>query len=60
MNEYPEIQPSSDFISQHFCDDTVKGGEDLHRKLRLDAALIDQVIESIGERQADAGLREQH
>lgn len=50
---YLESESSPDLVSQDFGDDLVKGREDLHRQLRLDATLVDQIIESVGQRQTE-------
>lgn len=46
---YLEGQSGPNFVRQDFSDNLVKGPKDLHRQLGLDTALIDQVVEGIGE-----------
>lgn len=54
---YFEVQASLDLVSQDFCNSTVEICEDLHGKLRLDTAVIDEIVERIGERKADTVSR---
>lgn len=42
------------FIRKHLGNHTVKGRENLHRKLGFDPAFVDQVVERISEGKADA------
>lgn len=51
---YLEREPGPDLLGQNLGDDLVKGGQDLHGQLRLDAALVDQVIKGIRQGQAEA------
>ena len=52
--KYLEREPRLDLLPQRLGDATIEVRQDLHRQLRLDAALADQVIESVGQRHADA------
>lgn len=54
---YFEVQASLDLVSQYFCNSTVEICEGLHGKLRLDTAVIDEIVERIGERKADTVSR---
>lgn len=49
---YLEREPGPDLLGQNLGDDLVKGGQDLHGQLRLDTALVDQVVKRIREGQA--------
>lgn len=51
---YLEVQARFDLVRQDFRDTFIKIGNDFHGKLRLYAALVDQIIERIDEREADA------
>ncbi len=50
---YLESEPGPDLLGQNLGDDLVKGGQDLHSQLWLDAALVDQVVKRIREGQAE-------
>lgn len=50
---YLERESGPDLLGQNLGDDLVKGGQDLHGQLRLDAALVDQVVKRIREGQAE-------
>lgn len=52
--KYLECKSSSNTVGQDFCNDSVKCRQDLHRQLRFDPAIVDQVIESIGQSKAEA------
>lgn len=45
-----------DLIGKDLSNDAVKVGQHLHGELGLDASLVDQVIQSIGERKTDANI----
>lgn len=49
-----ERQPCLDLVLKHVCDGSVEVGEDLHRQLRVDASVRDEVIESVCQGGADA------
>jgi len=51
---YLERQARLNLLSKHLRDTPIEVRQDLHRKLRLDATLADQVVERIRERHADA------
>lgn len=51
---YLEVQARLHLASQYFGDGPVKAGDDFHRELRLHAAVVDEAIEGVDERQADA------
>jgi hypothetical protein len=55
---YLERQPRLHLISQYLCDTAIKVRQDLHRKLRFDASLADQVIEGVRESHANASMRQ--
>lgn len=44
---YLERQSGPDLLGQNLGDHLVKGGQDLHSELRLDTALVDQVVQGI-------------
>ena len=46
---YLESQARANLLLQNLRDRSVKVGQDLHRQLRVDAVLRDQVIESVCE-----------
>jgi hypothetical protein len=48
-----EGKPGADFIRQYLGDNPVKCGEDLHGELGLDAAFVDEVVQRVGQRQAE-------
>lgn len=50
---YLECQPGPNFVGQDLGDHPVEGRQDLHGQLRLDATFVDQVIEGIGQGQAE-------
>lgn len=52
-----EGKPSADFIRQHLSDNPVKSGEDLHGELGLDATFVDEVVQCVGQRQAETRWR---
>lgn len=51
---YLEREPGPDLIGQNLGDNLVKSGQDLHGQLRLDAALVNQVVKGIRQGQAEA------
>lgn len=51
---YLERQPRLHLVCQHLRDTPVEVREDLHRKLRLDTALANQIVQRIRERHANA------
>ena len=51
---YLEVQARLDFIRQHFRDRLVEGGDDFHGSLGLKTARVDEIIESIDERNSYA------
>ena len=51
-----ERKPSADFIRQHLGNNPIKGGEDLHGELGLDTAFVDEIVQRVGQRQAETGL----
>lgn len=51
---YFEVQSRLDLIGQYLSDSFVERSDDLHGQLRLDATIMDKVIESIDEGQANA------
>lgn len=51
---YLERQPGLDLLLEDVCDRAIEVGEDLHRQLRVDAVVCDQIIERIRERRAEA------
>jgi hypothetical protein len=55
---YFERQPRLHLVGQYLCDTAIKVRQDLHRELRFDAPLTDQVIEGVRERHADARIRQ--
>jgi hypothetical protein len=55
---YLERQSRLHLVSQYLCDTAIKVRQDLHRELRFDAPLADQVIEGVRERHADARIRQ--
>lgn len=50
---YLERKLCLDFLSQDFGDNPVKVRENLHGQLGLNSSFVDQVIESVSERQTD-------
>lgn len=52
-----EDQLRFDFVGQDLCDRLVEGRDDFHGRLRLKAARVNEVIERVDERHADAGRR---
>lgn len=50
---YLERHPRLDLVLQHLCDTAIEVAQDLHRKLRLDAALSDQLVEGIHQSPPD-------
>ena len=55
---YLERQSRLHLVSQYLCDTAIKVRQDLHRELRFDAPLADQVIEGVRESHADASIRQ--
>lgn len=53
---YLESQPSLDLLLEYIGNSAVKIGKNLHRKLRVDAVVCDQIIEGICQRRAEARL----
>jgi hypothetical protein len=51
---YLERKPGPDLLGQNLGHYLVEGGQDLHSQLRLDAALVDQVVKGIRQGQAEA------
>lgn len=49
-----ERQSRLHLIGQHFRNRAIEVREDLHRQLRLDATLADEVVERVRQRHADA------
>ena len=49
-----ERESCLDFVRQHFSHHAVKIVQDLHGELGLDAAFVDQIVDSVDERLADA------
>ncbi len=54
---YLECQSGPHLLCQHLRDTTVKVRQDLHRQLRLDATLADQVVKGVCQSHADAEKR---
>jgi hypothetical protein len=52
---YLERKPCAHFIREHFCNNTIKRGENLHGELGLNPAFVDQVIERIGKGETETG-----
>ena len=52
--KYLERQPGLHLLRQNLSDAAIEVRKDLHRKLRFDAPLADQVIEGVRKRHADA------
>ena len=52
---YLEDQLRFDLVGQDLCDRLVKGRDDFHGRLRLKATRVNEVIERVNERHADAG-----
>lgn len=50
---YLERKPGANLIGKDLGNDTIEGREDPHGKLRLDPALIDQVIQRIRKGQSE-------
>jgi hypothetical protein len=50
---YLERQARLDLLLQNFTNGSVEVAKDLHRQLRVDTMLRDQVIEGIGKRCSD-------
>lgn len=51
-----EGQPGSHFLREHLGYHLVEGGENLHRQLRLDAAIVDQIIQGVGQGEAETAV----
>lgn len=49
-----ERQPRLDLVLQRLSDGAIKVGEDLHRQLRVDAVLADEIVKGVSQRIADA------
>lgn len=56
--KYLERQFNLHLLRKHLGDHTIKRRQNLHGKLRLNPALVDQVIERIGKRQSDTAITE--
>lgn len=54
MGIYLELQTTLHVLLQRLGDGLVKVAEDLHRQLRVDTLLADQVIEGICQSETDA------
>lgn len=52
---YLERKPRAHLLAQNLGDHAVEGGQDPHGELRLDAALVDQVVEGVCEGEPEAG-----
>lgn len=50
---YLERHPRLHLVLQHLCNAAIEVAQDLHRKLRLDAALSDQLVEGIHQSPPD-------
>lgn len=50
---YLECQTRPDLLLQNFGDGSVEVGKDLHRQLRVDAVILNQVIQGVCESDAD-------
>lgn len=50
---YLESQSRLDLVCQNFRDTSIKVCQYLHRELRLDTSLADQIVKGICERHAD-------
>ncbi len=53
---YLEVQPSANLVRKNFRNNTVKGRQNLHGELGLDPSFVDQIIEGVGQGQAEAGV----
>ena len=53
LGAYLECESGADFVRQDLCDDSVKGREDLHSQLGLNAAFVDQIVKGICQGQAE-------
>lgn len=51
---YLEGKSGSDAVCQNLGYHSIKRRQDLHRQLRFDTAIVDQIIESIGQSKAKA------
>lgn len=52
-----ELQARLDVLLQRLGDGLVEVAQDLHRQLRVDALIADEVVERIRQRKADAAKR---
>ena len=52
--DYLKIQARLHLPSQNLRNRTIKAVDNLHRKLRFQAAIVDKTIECVDERQTDA------
>ena len=53
-DHYLEVHARLDLVCQHLGNRLVKGSDDFHGSLRLDAPGVDQVVEGVNEGHADA------
>lgn len=51
-----ECEPGFDLFGEVVCYRAIEVGQNLHCQLGFDPAIVDQVIDSVNERQADAAL----
>lgn len=51
---YLECKSGTNTVCQNLGDHSIKGRQNLHRQLRFDTAIVDQIIESIGQSKAKA------
>lgn len=50
ISAYLECEPGPDLIGKNLGYHPVEGRKNLHRQLRFDSALVNQIIERIGKR----------
>jgi hypothetical protein len=50
-----ECEPCLDLFRQHLGNHAIEIVEDLHGQLRLDAAFVDEIVDSVDERLTDTG-----
>lgn len=55
-SSYLELQSASHVLLQRLSDGLIKIAQNLHRQLRVDARIADEVIESVCQSQADAAF----
>lgn len=51
---YLELQATLDILLQRLCDGLVKVAQNLHRQLRVDALIADEVVERVRQSEPDA------